>query len=330
MWIGTQSGLYILNLINGNEKFINENPLDPFSLSDNTVYHIYRDNDGGAWIGTIFGGVSYMPRRKFSFTNYGIKDGLSGRLVLGVTSDRQGHIWIGTETSGINLLDPATGRVSTPSYSSQHDKIVISMASYDGIIYSALSRAGLFKINPESQTATKIFPLGGEIDENVYSYLIDSDGNEWVGLSFALYRRRHGEETFQHMTETGYDWIYCIHEASDGTIWIGTMGNGIWRHNKANGSFKAYTYDQDSTKPNGLRSNSINSIMEDSDGHLWFSTDRGGLSRYDSETDSFVTYGIKEGSARTTLFTASSRTEAKTFGSARTRDWFVSPPQTAK
>lgn len=295
LWIGTQSGLYILNLINGNEKFINENPLDPFSLSDNTVYHIYRDNDGGAWIGTIFGGVSYMPRRKFSFTNYGIKDGLSGRLVLGVTSDRQGHIWIGTETSGINLLDPATGRVSTPSYSSQHDKIVISMASYDGIIYSALSRAGLFKINPESQTATKIFPLGGEIDENVYSYLIDSDGNEWVGLSFALYRRRHGEETFQHMTETGYDWIYCIHEASDGTIWIGTMGNGIWRHNKANGSFKAYTYDQDSTKPNGLRSNSINSIMEDSDGHLWFSTDRGGLSRYDSETDSFVTYGIKEG-----------------------------------
>lgn len=295
LWIGTQSGLYILNLINGNEKFINENPLDPFSLSDNTVYHIYRDNYGGAWIGTIFGGVSYMPRRKFSFTNYGIKDGLSGRLVLGVTSDRQGHIWIGTETSGINLLDPATGRVSTPSYSSQHDKIVISMASYDGIIYSALSRAGLFKINPESQTATKIFPLGGEIDENVYSYLIDSDGNEWVGLSFALYRRRHGEETFQHMTETGYDWIYCIHEASDGTIWIGTMGNGIWRHNKANGSFKAYTYDQDSTKPNGLRSNSINSIMEDSDGHLWFSTDRGGLSRYDSETDSFVTYGIKEG-----------------------------------
>lgn len=295
LWIGTQSGLYILNLINGNEKFINENSLDPFSLSDNTVYHIYRDNDGGAWIGTIFGGVSYMPRRKFSFTNYGIKDGLSGRLVLGVTSDRQGHIWIGTETSGINLLDPATGRVSTPSYSSQHDKIVISMASYDGIIYSALSRAGLFKINPESQTATKIFPLGGEIDENVYSYLIDSDGNEWVGLSFALYRRHHGEETFQHMTETGYDWIYCIHEASDGTIWIGTMGNGIWRHNKANGSFKAYTYDQDSTKPNGLRSNSINSIMEDSDGHLWFSTDRGGLSRYDNETDSFVTYGIKEG-----------------------------------
>ena len=295
LWVGTQAGMYVLNLVNGEEEYICENPLNPFSLSDNTIYHIYRDNNGGAWIGTIFGGVSYMPRRKFAFTNYGIKDGLSGRLVLGVSSDRKGRIWIGTETAGINTIDPSTGRVSSPSYHNKADKIVLSMTSYDGAIYSSFSRSGLYRIDPESRSESKIFPLGGEIDENVYSYLIDSDGDEWVGLSFALYRRRHGEQTFQHMTETGYDWIYCIHEASDGTIWLGTMGNGIWRHNKANGQFKAYTYDQNSSNPNGLRSNSINSIVEDSDGRLWFSTDRGGLSRYDKETDSFVTYGIREG-----------------------------------
>lgn len=295
LWIGAQNGMYVVNLMNHQENFITENPLDQFSLSDNTVYYIYRDNNGGAWVGTIFGGVSYMPRRKFAFTNFGLKDGMTGRLVLGVNADRHDHVWIGTETAGVNVLDPALGRVTMPSYFSHPDKIVLSMDSFDGNIYSSFSRIGLFRINPENGTVTKVFPLKNEIDNNVYSYLIDSEGNEWVGLSFALYRRKKGEADFEHITEVGYDWVYCIYEASDGTIWIGTMGNGIWKYNKSNGAFKLYVYDQNSDTPSGLRSNSINSIMEDSEGRVWFSTDRGGLSRYDKATDKFVTYGIEEG-----------------------------------
>ncbi len=295
LWVGTHIGLYVIDMESGQEKFINDNPLDQFSLSDNTVYCIYRDNTGGAWVGSIFGGVSYTPRRKFSFTNYGIKDGLSGRLVLGIVSDRQNRLWVGTETSGVNILDPTSGKFTAAGVFSPSDKIVLSMTAYDGAVYSAISRRGLYKVDPEQRRISKVFPLGDEIDDNVYSYLIDSNGNEWVGLSFALYRRKKGEATFEHITETGYDWIYCIHEASDGNIWIGTMGNGIWKYNKANGLFKAYTYDQNTSVPTGLRSNSINSIMEDSEGRLWFSTDRGGLSMYDAKTDGFITYGIREG-----------------------------------
>lgn len=295
LWIGTHDGLYIKNLENGSELFLKENPLDPFSLSDNTVYHIYKDNSGGAWIGSIFGGVSYMSRRKFKFANYGIKDGLSGRLVLGVATDRDNRIWVGTETAGVNLLDPVSGRFSTPLQSNGGNNIVISMASYDGAIYPSFSRSGLFRVNPDNRSISKIFPLGNEIDNNVYSYIIDKEGDEWVGLSFALYRRRKGEKDFRHITETGYDWIYCLFEDSDGCIWIGTMGNGVWKHNKRNGSFKAYTYDQKASNPNGLMSNSINSIMEDSEGRIWLSTDRGGLSLYDKKNDRFKTFGIEQG-----------------------------------
>lgn len=295
LWIGTQSGLYVLDMDSGHEEFINDDPLDSFSLSDNTVYCIYRDNAGGAWVGTMFGGVSYTSRRKFSFSNYGIKDGLSDKLVLGIAADRRNSLWVGTETSGVNVLDLTTGKFSTPSFFGPTDKIVLSMTSYDGAVYTAFSRRGLYRIEAEGNRVSKIFPLGGEIDDNVYSYLIDSDGNEWVGLSYALYRRKKGERKFEHITETGYDWIFCLHEASDGNVWIGTMGNGIWKYNKANGGFKVYTHDWLSTSPSGLKSNSINSIMEDSEGRLWVSTDRGGLSMYDSGGDCFVSYGVKEG-----------------------------------
>lgn len=295
LWLGTHAGLYVVDMESGRQSFLCENPLDGFSLSDNTVYCIYRDRTGGAWVGSIFGGVSYTPRRKFSFTNYGIKDGLSGRLVLGIVTDRRNRLWIGTETSGVNVLDPGNGKVILPDGFGTSDDIVLSMAAYDGAVYSAFSRKGLYKVEPDRMKVSKVFPLGDEIDNNVYSYLIDSEGCEWVGLSFALYRRKKGETKFEHITETGYDWIYCLFEASDGNVWIGTMGNGIWKYNRANGVFKVYTYDQLSSVPNGLRSNSINSIMEDSQGRVWFSTDRGGLSMYDAKTDCFVTYGIREG-----------------------------------
>lgn len=304
LWIGTHSGLYVYDLVSGHEDFIYEDPLDPFSLSDNTVYTIYRDNDGGAWIGSMFGGASYMPRRKFAFTNYGLKDGISGRLVLGMSRDRRGQIWVGTETAGINVLDPSGHKLYVPDYVNKSDKIVLSMTSYDGEIYSSYSRSGLYRFSPDAGAVTKVFPLNDEIDNNVYSYIIDSEGNEWVGLSFALYRRRRGESKFEHMTETSYDWIFCMYEATDGTLWLGTMGNGIWKYNKANGSFRAYTYDQNSANPNGLLSNSINSIMEDTDGRVWFSTDRGGLSMYDKDSDSFVTYGIADGLPDNVVYSA--------------------------
>lgn len=295
LWIGTHDGLYIKNLDNGAERFLKENPLDPFSLSDNTVYCIYRDKSGGAWIGSIFGGVSYMSRRKFKFANYGIKDGLTGRLVLGVTADRSNRIWTGTETAGLNLLNPVDGKFTSPFHISGVNRIVLSMTSINGNIYPSFSRAGLYCLNPDNNSHHKVFPLNEGDDSNVYSYIVDRDGDEWVGTSFALYCRKKGDTDFKHITETGYDWIYCLFESSDGSIWMGTMGNGIWRHNKKNGSFQVYTYDQNSSNQSGLMSNSINSIMEDSEGRLWISTDRGGLSRYDKKNDRFVTYGIEKG-----------------------------------
>lgn len=295
LWIGTQIGLYIHNMRTGKTTEIRDTPLDPFSISDNTIYCIYRDNEDGAWIGTMFGGVNYMPRRRFSFTTYNMNSGLSSRLVLGLTSDRSGNIWIGTENAGVNVLDPTTGHIRKATAYNPADDIVLSMTTYDGEVYTSFSRSGLYRTNPATGHTRLAFPTDTSIDNNVYTYLIDSRGTEWVGLGFSLYRRKKGEPEFTHITETSYDWIYYLFEASDGTIWIGTMGNGLWKHNPDNGSFKSYIFDHNSDNPSGLRSNSINSIMEDSRGTLWISTDRGGLSRYDSANDKFESYGIPEG-----------------------------------
>ena len=132
-----------------------------------------------------------------------------------------------------------------------------------------------------------------EKDNSVYSYLKDSRGNEWVGLGYALYRRDAGQKDFRHVNETGYDWIFNLFEAHDGTVWIGTMGNGVWRYTPSTGKYKRYVSGE--TSRSGLRSNSISSFMEDSRGNVWVSTDRGGISRYNKKEDNFTSFGIEEG-----------------------------------
>lgn len=294
VWLGTHLGLYVVNRVTGAETFLTENPLDRFSLSDNTIYCIYRDEDGGAWIGSMFGGVNYMPRRKFKFVNYGINSNLSSRLVIGMASDIDGNVWIGTENAGVNILNPTTSEIKQAKCFPPSNNIVLMMTDYDGCVYTSFSRSGLVKIDINGR-AKWIFPTAPEQDANVYSYLIDSRGNEWIGQGFALYRRNKGESNFRRISDTNYDWIYYILEASDGMIWFASMGNGVRKYNPANGTFKQYTYDHAASTPSGLKSNSTNSIMEDSNGNIWVSTERGGLSRYNKDTDDFTTYGIADG-----------------------------------
>ena len=61
-------------------------------------------------------------------------------------------------------------------------------------------------------------------DNSVYSSLTDRQNNLWVGLGSGLYVRKAGTTTFQRIKEVGYDWVFDLLEASDGTLWDGHYG----------------------------------------------------------------------------------------------------------
>lgn len=297
LWIGTHNGLYIMELGSGRETEVKENALDPFSLSDNSLYTIYRDYEGHAWLGTMFGGVDFMSNNPFRFNVFGRETGLSSMRVRGIAVDNAGKIWIGTENNGLNLLDPQTGKVYFPVASSAASSGVMhSVEALGNDIYLGYTHAGMWKVSGANNSVTQmpIAAIDGT-DGSGYCYMRDSSGTEWIGLGGALTRRRPGEERFTKVEGTGSNWIFSLFEDSKHNIWIGTMGNGLWKYIPTKKEFKNYTYDDGEIKQNGLRSNSISSIMEDRKGNIWISTDRGGLSRYNNESDDFTTFGIEEG-----------------------------------
>ncbi len=297
LWIGTHNGLYVMDLGSGKETEVKENALDPFSLSDNSLYTIYRDYEGHAWIGTMFGGVDFMSSNPFRFNVFGRETGLSSMRIRGLAVDNAGKIWIGTENNGLNVLDPQTGSVTHPVASPAGSSGVMHFVESSGDdVYIGYTHAGVWNVSAAGKTVS-VMPIDDidGTDDSGYCYMRDSSGTEWIGFGGALTRRAPGEGKFAKVEETGSDWIFSLFEDSKHNIWIGTMGNGLWKYTPSTKEFKNYTYDDGEIKPNGLRSNSISSLMEDSKGNLWISTDRGGLSRYNSATDDFTTFGIEEG-----------------------------------
>lgn len=56
LWLGTESGIYIYNLRTDKYTHLCSSSYDPYSLSDNAIYSLCKDKEGGVWIGSYFGG----------------------------------------------------------------------------------------------------------------------------------------------------------------------------------------------------------------------------------------------------------------------------------
>src|SRR5690606_2325593 len=59
LWIASESGLIIYDKRTGNFQQMLHQDDHPWSLSDNAVYTLCKDLQGGLWVGTFFGGLNY-------------------------------------------------------------------------------------------------------------------------------------------------------------------------------------------------------------------------------------------------------------------------------
>lgn len=297
IWVGSLHGIFIIHEKKNTVTHLKEDLMRSFSLSDNSIYSIYRDHEGGIWIGTMFGGANYLPNRKLTFDKYvpgSDAYSLNTKRIRGLAEDNEGRIWIGTEDNGVNVLDPQTGKVHQIHDNVPGRLITLGVKHYDNHIYVGLFKQGMNVISLPGEHLRYVSHKELGIEEgSVYGFFKDSKGRTWIGPGWGLYVSQPNEKKFRRIDEIGYNWVFDIMEAKDGTIWLATMGNGVWKCNPETGSYRNYTYTEG--KANTLSSNSVSSIMQDSKGNIWFSTDRGGICRYNETQDNFTTFSIKEG-----------------------------------
>ncbi|MFV0468606.1 MAG: two-component regulator propeller domain-containing protein [Dysgonomonas sp.] len=296
LWVGTQSGLYIINELEKTTTVLQEDPMFPYLLSDNIIEKIYKDRENGIWIGTNFGGVDYLPNRTLDFECYvplSNKNSISSKRVREIREDSSGNIWLATEDAGLNILNPKTKsfqRLDSHLYFNKTLGLLVDNdQAWVGFFKNGLDIIRLPQLTIEHYSGISL----GLNESSIYTICQDKNNKIWLGNAWGVFTGDKDKKQFLRQEQFGLNYIYDIIEDSDGYIWVATMGNGVYKYNQTTKQTEHYV--NRSGDKTSLSSNSVSNIIETKTGEIWFSTDRGGICRYNKRNDNFTSFSVENG-----------------------------------
>ncbi len=303
-WIATESGLFIYNVKTGKYRNLRNQFNDPYSISDNAVYTLAKDKEGGIWAGTYFGGVNYYPNQYISFEKFfpqGGSNTLSGYAVREICNDKEGNIWIGTEDGGLNKLNHKTGHFE--HFRPTGDKTSVSHTNIHGLLvvddelWIGTFERGLDVMNIKTSKVIRHYSAGhapNELKSNfIESLLKTRSGEILVGTSFGLYRYNRTHNDFTLLNEVPGNLHYSnLIEDNQGTIWASSLRDGLYFYNPKQRTSGYYKHEENNKK--SLSSNAVNSTFVDAKGGLWVATENG-LNQFNEKERNFKRYNSKSG-----------------------------------
>jgi ligand-binding sensor domain-containing protein/signal transduction histidine kinase len=304
-WFATESGIFIYNTITRKFTNLKKQFSDPYSLSDNAVYTLCKDREGGIWAGTFFGGVNYYPKQYTPFTKYfpdRTNQTISGNAVREMCEDPDGNLWIGTEDAGLNKLNLHTGvfthfkPTGTPTgiaYHNIHGLMILGNEVWIGTLDH-----GLDILNRHTGKVIKHY--GSEVTDCAFrnnfivTLLQSRRGDIYVGSGQGIYLYKKATDEFEWLKETpdGH-FISCLTEDHTGIIWVGTHDRGLLYYDPPTRHWGQLKNNPADT--NSLSIDDINAVYEDNKQNLWIATEGGGLCKLDASRKQIKRYTTLNG-----------------------------------
>ncbi|TNE64090.1 MAG: response regulator [Bacteroidetes bacterium] len=290
-------------------------PGDPTSLADNRVRAILEDSKGNFWIGTMGNGLQQLDRQTGRVTRFSYDPAHPDRLsrpylrnvpvseqalsqVTFIHEDYSGRIWIGAFNGGLNIYDPATGKMEhfeqalnpglLPS-----DFIWNIGQTRDGVHWIACGVGGgvVLKVQAEQD----LFPYYSSSDlqeerEYIVGITEDRKGRLWLGSNggsspLTRFDRKTGAAHHFRYDPSSSSFpasqVFSLLTDREGYIWAGTE-KGIFRFHPDNGLVRHYEHNPEDKS--GLSCSTIEIMIEDRKGYIWAGTWGGGLERIDPKS----------------------------------------------
>jgi len=300
IWIGSESGIYILNSHDNSVVNLRHNNFNPFSISDNAIYAISKDQEGGVWVGSYFGGVDYYSQQYNNFEPFypiPTENSISGSRVREFCAAADGNIWIGTEDNGLNLFNPKTSSFLPLPEKLQglYTNIHALYADGDYLWVSTFSKGlNRYDLKTDELVTYTNSALANSLSHNsVFALYKDSEERLWVGTISGLNIYNYATNDFSRINELKGIFVQDVYEDSAGLIWVSTYSRGVYRYNPRTDEWKIYEHNV--ADPAGLPYNKITSTFEDSKKRLWIATQGGGVCLYNRENDTFTTFNTTNG-----------------------------------
>jgi len=298
-WIGTESGLYVVNVKNGKydhytQSFNKQNQ----TINDNAIYKIYRNRQGVYFLGTYFGGVNIVNTRSFGFNSILPSDlpgHLKGKAISVIEKSTDGNLWVATEDTGIAILNAKSNNFKHLLFDPNNPlnipyNNVHALMMDEGICWAGHFMGGLSKIDIKSGKVKRFIQdisNNKTLSNNFVCALYPlSPDSIMVGTLSGIDIMDKKTETFQKFREFELNdcFVYDIFKASDNRLWICTYNKGIFIYDKTKAGLMEHLEANDNS---GLTSNSIISYCIDSKGVIWIGTRDNGLLKYNDKENIF-------------------------------------------
>lgn len=277
LWIGTESGIYVYDIRSHTLlHHLTHNYFDKYSISDNAIYSLMTDRDGGIWAGSYFGGVDYLNICQLQFDKYYCGNrgaSLRGERVREMCADSAGIIYIGTEDNGLSVFDPSTGRFSelagigdTNIHGLCIDGSDLWVGTFaNGLKIKDLNRGGVKTYRSESNC--------GLASDYVFSIIRTVHGEMFLATMSGLQRYDRDADRFESIDDLRHVFIYDIIEDAQGNMWAASYSNGLYLRRA--GESRWQCFQNDPSDPESLPSNMVHGLYEDMRHNVWIMTQNG-------------------------------------------------------
>lgn len=322
LWLATPGELMRFNTKTFKYESVKNDPLNPESISYNSISSIFFDRTNILWIGTTGMGIDrYDPKSN----RFGIlkrkntsDSRISGFSIRSVLEENDRYVWISAEVlyrwnrKKGTLKSFETNSTNLNAFGNTNIQSMIK--SKNGKLWFA-STEGLFVYDPKIEKARQFkydsISPNGIPHKGVATVFEDKSGFIWIVTDNFLGKMIDREKgVFKQYKYPNYPMsnsiVYCaIYEDNKNQLWLGTK-NGLQVFDKNKELF--YSYQNNPEIPNSLSNNQVNAIFPDPvkpEGFLWIGTS-GGLNLFDINKQSFTHFTKNDGLPNNVIYGISS------------------------
>lgn len=293
LWVGTERGLLRFD---GNtyDSYIHDE-LKEGSISDNRILDLLCDSKGRLWVATG-NGLNLYDRRTDTFRVIDIPNKLFNGYIIALDEQKDGTITFNFSGEGLYVINEhPDGEMSAVRYMAglegEKDFVRIECGK-DGKMYIGDHDGNVHVVYANG--SQKVIKVG---DSYVNDMEIEADGNIIVNILNNLYRidaKTH--EVTKLDLPAGVYISKLSSSVIDDSIYVGTMGNGIWKI-PVGKDIPVRRADIYSPFVN-VDLSKVTALYGDPNGNLWLGCDYEGIVMVPEKGDPFVYHPLKTDNPR--------------------------------
>ena len=270
LWIATASDVSVLDTLTG--VFTTLSPLHYVSggPSQCSVKSILRSSDGGIWLGSYHGGVSYFhPER-----NFFRRIELSSTPIIcgGMSLCKDGSLWIGSFRQGLFHYQPQSGDIRHVGLSQgpvEEDIKAVRLSADGQRLFVSAAQGGFYVCSADNGRILGHY--GGT--RATYDSFEEENGIIWICSMSGLFYldMKRGTLRKVEFSETESLPAFRIIRSKDGWYWIGAVGGLIRCHLSVNEDGEPVYSDWTAYDTLSF----VLDLLESSSGKIWAATRSG-------------------------------------------------------